>query len=176
MPKPAQVSYSKGAQGNKSSVDRASGSGVFARDVDALIDLTQLFPGGKEPTAAEAISKTIWKVETTLREFAPRPPFIVSFNYPLHQVESSIAYAGWKPRSASSAGGGTRADQQTAAKETSKELFAKEFEAWSEEHGTPPTVKELADRIGQSERTVRKYLKELSLEPSPGKRGKRKAA
>ena len=62
--------HSKGAQGSKSSMDRASGSGVFARDVDALLDLTQLFPGGKEPTAAEASKKTIWKVETTLREFA----------------------------------------------------------------------------------------------------------
>lgn len=34
--------HSKGYQGSKRSMDRASGSGVFARDPDALIDMTQL--------------------------------------------------------------------------------------------------------------------------------------
>lgn len=160
---------------SKSSMDRASGSGVFARDVDALLDLTQLFPGGKEPTA-EASKKTVWKVETTLREFAPLRPFIVSFQYPLHHVESSTEYVGWKPRSASSAGGSTRADQQTAAKESAKERCAKEFEAWNEEHGEPPTVRELAEVLGKNEKTVRGYLNDLELKPRVEKRGRKKAA
>lgn len=34
--------HSKGSQGGKKSIDRASGSGVFARDPDALIDLIEL--------------------------------------------------------------------------------------------------------------------------------------
>lgn len=34
--------HSKGSQGSKKSMDRASGSGVFARDPDALLDLIQL--------------------------------------------------------------------------------------------------------------------------------------
>lgn len=34
--------HSKGSQGSKRSMDRASGSGVFARDPDALIDLIEL--------------------------------------------------------------------------------------------------------------------------------------
>ncbi len=34
--------HSKGAQGGKRSMDRASGSGVFARDPDALLDMTEL--------------------------------------------------------------------------------------------------------------------------------------
>src|SRR5690625_4662997 len=34
--------HSKGSQGGKRSMDRASGSGVFARDPDALIDLVEL--------------------------------------------------------------------------------------------------------------------------------------
>lgn len=34
--------HSKGAQGGKRSMDRASGSGVFARDPDALVDLIEL--------------------------------------------------------------------------------------------------------------------------------------
>jgi RecA-family ATPase len=34
--------HSKGVQGNKRSMDRASGSGVFARDPDAILDLIEL--------------------------------------------------------------------------------------------------------------------------------------
>lgn len=34
--------HSKGAQGQKASMDRASGSGVFARDPDALLDMIEL--------------------------------------------------------------------------------------------------------------------------------------
>lgn len=34
--------HSKGAQGGKKSMDRASGSGVFARDPDAMLDLVEL--------------------------------------------------------------------------------------------------------------------------------------
>lgn len=34
--------HSKGAQGSKNAMDRASGSGVFARDPDALLDMIQL--------------------------------------------------------------------------------------------------------------------------------------
>lgn len=36
--------HSKGAQGGKRSMDRASGSGVFARDPDAMLDLIELEP------------------------------------------------------------------------------------------------------------------------------------
>ncbi|WP_346352748.1 AAA family ATPase [Faecalibacterium taiwanense] len=36
--------HSKGAQGGKRSMDRASGSGVFARDPDAMLDMTERCP------------------------------------------------------------------------------------------------------------------------------------
>ena len=36
--------HSKGSQGSKRAMDRASGSGVFARDPDAILDLIELEP------------------------------------------------------------------------------------------------------------------------------------
>ena len=57
--------HSKGYQGSKRSMDRASGSGVFARDPDALIDLTELslpdelVKHEKERAAASYISLAI---------------------------------------------------------------------------------------------------------------------
>lgn len=44
--------HSKGYQGNKKAMDRASGSGVFARDPDALLDLTEL-----------EVTDALWKAE-----------------------------------------------------------------------------------------------------------------
>lgn len=45
--------HSKGGQGQKSSRDRASGSGVFARDPDALLDLIELNASGAIGVRAE---------------------------------------------------------------------------------------------------------------------------
>lgn len=46
--------HSKGAQGGKASMDRASGSGVFARDPDALLDMIELHIPKAEAEKAEA--------------------------------------------------------------------------------------------------------------------------
>ena len=60
--------HSKGYQGGKKSMDRASGSGVFARDPDALIDLTELeitddlLKQEENKAIAEAIARYIYKV------------------------------------------------------------------------------------------------------------------
>ena len=52
--------HSKGAQGSKRSMDRISGSGVFARDPDALLDLTELEVTDtlREQQENEAVCKT----------------------------------------------------------------------------------------------------------------------
>ena len=77
--------HSKGFQGQKKAIDRASGSGVFARDPDAVMDMTQL------DLSAE-INKihTGWRVECTLREFENIDPINVWFEYPLHKVTDEL--------------------------------------------------------------------------------------
>ena len=84
--------HSKGAQGQKRSMDRASGSGVFARDPDALIDLApiQLEPGTVRPSPGA----TAWRVEGTLREFESFEPVDAWFDWPLHRVDETGALAG----------------------------------------------------------------------------------
>ena len=42
--------HSKGFQGEKRSIDRASGSGVFGRDADAIVDMIELDPDDKART------------------------------------------------------------------------------------------------------------------------------
>lgn len=62
--------FAKGNAGGKEAIDRVSGSGVWARDPDAIITATP-----HEEDAA-------FTVEMTLRNFAPPPPFVVRWEYP----------------------------------------------------------------------------------------------
>lgn len=76
--------HSKGAQGQKKSMDRASGSGVFARDPDAMLDLAPL--DVPEEDSARMGTTTAWRITATLREFATPDPIDLYFRYPVHVV------------------------------------------------------------------------------------------
>lgn len=68
--------FSKGNQAGKDAVDRVGGSGVFARDPDAILTMT----------AHEA--EDCYTVDSTLRNFAPVAPFVVKWDFPLfHMAE-----------------------------------------------------------------------------------------
>jgi hypothetical protein len=70
--------YSKGNQAAKEAIDRVSGSGVFARDPDSLLNFTR---------HQEADCYT---VEATLRNFPPMPPFVVRWNHPLFERDVTL--------------------------------------------------------------------------------------
>lgn len=70
--------FSKGNQAGKESIDRISGSGVFARDPDSLLVFTK-----HETDSA-------FTVEATLRNFAPVDPFVVRWQYPLMAADGSL--------------------------------------------------------------------------------------
>ena len=63
--------FSKGNQANKAAIDRISGSGVYGRDADTIINLTQ----HQEPDCLT--------VEFTLRNHQGLDPFVVEWKYPL---------------------------------------------------------------------------------------------
>lgn len=70
--------FSKGNQSAKESIDRISGSGVFARDPDSLL----MFTRHEEQDA--------FVVEATLRNFAPVEPFVVRWAYPLMTLADEL--------------------------------------------------------------------------------------
>ena len=81
--------HSKGDQWSKKSMDRASGSGVFARDPDAILDLIELEIKDEilDQLDDELFNKetlTAWRLEATVREFPPFKPVNLFFNWPLH--------------------------------------------------------------------------------------------
>ena len=70
--------FSKGNQSEKSSIDRISGSGVFSRDADAIVTMTQ----HEEEDA--------FTLEFTLRGWAPLSPVVVRWEYPLFQRDDAL--------------------------------------------------------------------------------------
>ena len=96
--------HSKGAQGLKAAIDRSSGSGVFGRAPDAVLDLTELV---LEPSTVEAARASVklaatkrlsgWRLSFTLREFPPKDPLDVWFCHPLHLPDSTGLLEDCKP-------------------------------------------------------------------------------
>ena len=85
--------HSKGAQGTKRTMDRASGSGVFARDPDALLDLSPLVVPDEEKDTLDGA--TAWRLTATLREFKEPEPINIYFRYPIHELAGDEA-SEWK--------------------------------------------------------------------------------
>jgi hypothetical protein len=70
--------YAKGNAAGKEAIDRISGSGVFARDPDSILNFTR----HEEPDA--------FTVEATLRNSPPIDPFVVRWQYPLMRRDESL--------------------------------------------------------------------------------------
>jgi len=155
--------HSKGAQGFKKAADRASGSGVFARDADAQVDMIQLnlveVPLKKE---SDDSSSTAWRLESSLREFPSFLPVNIWFEYPIHRVENTDMldknYVDGDPRANL-----TKSYKRNQTTESRKEEFDKAFVVNKKKDGTCLALV-LAEYLGIAERTVRDRVKEFSEE------------
>jgi len=70
--------FTKGNAANKESMDRISGSGVFARDADTIMTLTK------------HEEENCLSVDLILRNFPEQPSFVVKWEFPLMKVESEL--------------------------------------------------------------------------------------
>lgn len=159
--------HSKGTQANKDSMDRASGSGVFARDADALIDMVQLVPGEDANIDCED-GITAWLISFTLREFKYRNSEKVLFNYPLHTVCNDGRLDTAKIKGSFGSGGQKRARQLVAQKTMNKANFEQECKKRFE-NNICPSVSEMAKLIGKDVKTIRRYASELGYTVALGK-------
>jgi hypothetical protein len=159
--------HSKGAQGSKASMDRASGSGVFARDADALLDMIELrVPKEREEEAkAEYGEKvTAWRMDATLREFQRIEPVDLFFSYPLHVVDSGeiLKEANLEENERSMENGREIGNiSKKVRKAANKADLAEAINRDEEFAGKRKTQKEYAEEFGVSDRTIRGWMKEL---------------
>ena len=151
--------HSKGPQGQKKAMDRASGSGVFARDPDAVIDVTPL--SVKEETG----QLSAFKVSGILREFPPFKEFCIVYHYPIHTVDHS----GFLDMSAVE---GSLEDLQERGRDSSRKVRESGKNSRREQivlliegalsSGNQITQKQLAERFNCSIRTIRNDLTEIN--------------
>lgn len=158
--------HSKGAQGGKKSIDRASGSGVFARDPDAFLDMTQL-ECPEELRGDYGLLKpstTAWRVEPNLREFENFATFDLYFDWPRHYPDSEGVLKKLAPAGTSMWGsdvskelGAKRASERREAKaEEDREDFDRAFQALTSTTGKSYVgVSEMADYFDCTNKTIR---------------------
>ena len=156
--------HSKGAQGLKSSIDRGSGSGVFGRAPDAVLDMTELvLEAGTLEMArqsnklAEVRHLTGWRLSFTLREFAPKPPLDMWFCFPLHEVDHTELLADCKPNYGGiSEARKLRTEAENLGKVSSLEAVCDKLIG----KGTSCVRDEVRKALGWSLPTVRRWLDE----------------
>lgn len=157
--------HSKGAQGGKFSIDRASGSGVFARDPDALLDMIRLNPidAGKDLEDGQ----TAWRISATLREFPSPDDIDVVFDHPVHHITEDLKEA--QPMSGMGADvNSQRGNAVKGDKAEKRYTRLKGFvQNWDEidtsiSHNKYPTIQDAVEYFkndqGFSERTIRRAI------------------
>lgn len=153
--------HSKGEQGQKTARDRASGSGVFQRDPDALLDLIELrlTPEQRrnieEKYDAEGSPLgeywTAWRVEGAIREFPPLQQTRFFFDYPLHFADDFELLTDAKAA-------GER--QQTEKKQSTRERLKSAYAvAYARENNGAP-VGDIAGFCGVSVATIKRWASE----------------
>ena len=151
--------HSKGQQGMKKAMDRASGSGVFARDPDAMLDMIELT---SEPLPGEPDSRSAWRITGVLREFKTFAPVNVWFDWPIHTIDTSGVLA------MASEDGSITAKQERGRQAQIDKKVRRQDEIEDAinalDMGEEITVKELAHYFSKNEKTIRNDLKELGYE------------
>ena len=155
--------HSKGTQGGKSAQDRSSGSGVFARDPDALMDMVELeldddFKNNVSDYGSEVLA---YQVECVAREFPKPKSRKVFFKYPLHIIDTSGQLDKFYPKG--DIHNAQKASPNYSTHESRKEKLDSAYDVLNVD-GSGVLISELATYLEKSERTVREYVKEFQNE------------
>lgn len=160
--------HSKGAQGYKKAMDRASGSGVFARDPDAQLDMIQLEADSDFINSyADNTSDTAWRLECSLREFANFKPKNFWFRYPIHVLDNKGSleklYSEGDPKNNLK-----KSSKRSQTSDDRKEEFDRAFDVCSED-GITAKQEDIAEYLGLKSRTIRDRILEFESEYSTEK-------
>lgn len=152
--------HSKGAQGMKKAMDRASGSGVFARDPDAQLDMIQLELSEDIENNVRDGGATAWRLESSLREFPNIKPVNFWFEYPIHKVDVNGSL-GTMPAQGTLQAGRLRNPKCKSADSAADE-FRTAFDALNMDGRV--TVKDMAEYMGLIDKTIYSRLKKMGDE------------
>ena len=147
--------HSKGTQGQKRAMDRASGSGVFARDPDAQLDMIQLELTEDMMNNVRDGSSTAWRLESSLREFPNIIPVNFWFEYPIHRIDDANSLRTMPAQGSQAAGRVKNTHSKTAAVAT--EEFRTAFQILNVDGSV--SVQDMMDYFKISDKTVYARIK-----------------
>jgi hypothetical protein len=171
--------HAKGSQATRSVLDRGSGSGVFARDADVLLDLIELAPGSarearlrdliaKDGTTEEALDLTqkaqhwtAWRMQGISRNLPPMLPRNVWFTYPLHILDNGyLDDARIMPAGGEDDMGEGKYE---ARRRESVNRIASACAEHIEQTGQDPTAYDLSEALEMPPRTIQDHLKKAGF-------------
>ena len=152
--------HSKGAQGAKRAMDRASGSGVFARDPDAQLDMIELELSDEVRNMIADRGATGWRLESSLREFQNFTPVDFWFEYPIHRLDLNASLQTMPVQGTAAAGRMKNSKSKTA--EEAGDEFRNAFYAQAVDGSV--SVQDIMDYLGISDKTVYARLKKMDGE------------
>ena len=140
-------------------MDRASGSGVFARDPDALVDVIPLDLSKELRSSLQDDGSFPFRMEFSLREFAYHEPVDLWFEFPLHKADKSGELADAPAEGSAEANLQKSSKRQTA--EERKQRLDDAYDSLNDfEDGESITVSRLANYSGMSYHTMKRAIDE----------------
>lgn len=154
--------HSKGAQGAKRAMDRASGSGVFARDPDAQLDMIELELSDHVRNFIADGGATAWRMECSLREFRNFKPFEFWFEWPVHRLDTEGMLRELPSQGTLEAGRLKNPFSKT--REAANDEFRDAFDACNVDGYSSVPVEDIAAYLGISDKTVYARTKKMEDE------------
>lgn len=143
--------HSKGGQLKKAAIDRSSGSGVFGRAADLIVDFTEFPQNGisfeaKREACVSDGAVPLW-VSFIVRDFKSPESFGAWFQYPIHERDTTGLLSNEALRSSHNTEHATKMQEEIDAKIA--ELMGGRGSI---------TRKELEDATGKDKKTLNKYI------------------
>lgn len=151
--------HSKGAQGAKRMIDRASGSGVFARDPDAQLDIIGLEISDHDKNYVVEQGEIPFRMESSLREFRNIKPINFWFDYPIHRLDTTGILEN------APAEGTFEAGRVMSSKFSTSDRRKVELDAAYDalvSYKEYVTVNDIATYLEKADRTIREWVQEFS--------------
>lgn len=158
--------HAKGGQGNRKAIDRGSGSGVFGRDPDAQMDVTELVLTDSIKNFIADDNARGFRIEANLREFPPIKPFEVWFRYPVHELDDDNHVLAKLYEEGERNANLSKSSKATTSEER-HDLLTRAFDMVVDNGFADQ--KALAEYMEVSEQTVKNYVDEFSDEFSRNK-------
>ena len=152
--------HSKGAQGAKRAIDRASGSGVFARDPDAQLDMIELELSDEVRNMIADKGATGWRLECSLREFENFTPVDFWFEYPIHRLDNCNSLKSMPTQGSPEAG--RMKNSHSKSSENAAEEFRNAFYVQAIDDSV--SVQDMMSYLNISDKTVYARIKKMDGE------------